>query len=235
MGATERVGSTVPGCLGWAWVGWLWKAGFVFFRRRKAVLSATERAGLSVAAVPSRTAGLDAVGLAADHPALFAQWQGGGLRPTAITLAFDPYAHAGRGGTVASTVFLGEWVDVACGAQEPAVDRWEQGLLYPTWEQLCKLAVLTETPLGTLLTAPRGLEGLGGCVQEPLVFALRQSFHPAIVAATVDANPDQASWDQVGNAIDQAIADIQEQIAAKTDPLSVFIRGMLAESDQPHP
>jgi hypothetical protein len=37
----------------------------------------------------------------------------------------------------------GPEVDVACGAEEPDVDRWEAGELYPTWEQLCLLAGLT--------------------------------------------------------------------------------------------
>ena len=178
---------------------------------------------------------MDAVGLAAQHPALFAQWQNGGLRPTAVTLAFDPHSHAGRGGAVASTVFVGEWVDLACGVQEPAVDSWEAGLLYPTWEQLCRLAALTETPLVTLLTAPGVLEGLTGCVQEPLTFALRQSFHPAIVANTVNVHPHQPSAEESANAIDQAVAAIQEQIALHTDPLSMLISDVVVETNWPQP
>ena len=224
------------------WCGWLWKAVFVFFRRQKsstssaAGLPAEKRVDLSVAAASKRAAGVDAVGLAAQYPALFAQWQKGGLRPTAVTLAFDPNAHPGRGGTVASVasvVFVGEWVDLACGVQEPAVDSWEAGLLYPTWEQLCRLAALTDTPLVTLLTAPGGLEGLVGCVQEPLTFALRQGFHPAIVASTVNVHPHQPSSQESATAIDQAVAAIQEQIALHTDPLSMLISYLVAETDRP--
>jgi hypothetical protein len=37
----------------------------------------------------------------------------------------------------------GPEVDIACGAKEPDVDRWEEGELYPTWEQLVLLAELT--------------------------------------------------------------------------------------------
>lgn len=37
----------------------------------------------------------------------------------------------------------GPAVDLACGAQEPDVDRWEAGELYPTWEQLLLLAEVT--------------------------------------------------------------------------------------------
>ena len=227
--------------VGMVWCGWLWEAVFVFFRRKKSStsravgLSAEKRVDLSVAAVSRRAAGVDAVGLAAQYPALFAQWQNGGLRPTAVTLAFDPHAHAGRGGAGATTVFVGEWVDVACGVQEPAVDSWEAGLLYPTWEQLCKLAALTGTSLETLFTAPGVLEGLAGCVQEPLTFALRQGFHPAIVASTVSVHPHQPSVEEMANAIAQAVAAIQEQIALHTDPLSTLISDLVAETDRPQP
>ncbi|MFQ4149814.1 hypothetical protein AAGW05_14155 [Arthrobacter sp. LAPM80] len=178
---------------------------------------------------------MDAVGLAAEHPALFAQWQGGVLRPTAITLAFEPQARAGRRGAAASTVFVGEWVDVACGVQEPAVDRWEQGLIYPTWEQLCKLSALTRTPLEKLFTTPGPFDGLRGCVHDPLGFALRQSFHTAIVAATIDAHPGEASLEEIANAIDQAITDIQDQIEMKTDPLTIYINALLAETNLHRP
>ncbi len=34
-------------------------------------------------------------------------------------------------------------VDIACGAQEPAVDEWEAGTRYPSFEQLLALAALT--------------------------------------------------------------------------------------------
>lgn len=37
----------------------------------------------------------------------------------------------------------GPEVDRACGVEEPAVDEWEQGVRYPTWEQLLALARLT--------------------------------------------------------------------------------------------
>lgn len=134
-----------------------------------------------------------------------------------------------------SPPFVGEWVDVACGVQEPAVDRWEAGLLYPTWEQLCKLAVLTCTPLETLFTAPGVLNGLSGCVQEPLTFALRQGFHPAIAAATIDAHPHQPLAEENGNAIDQAITAIQEQIETKTDPLTLFLDELLGNTDTQQP
>lgn len=51
--------------------------------------------------------------------------------PALITLALDAIGADGA------------WVDEACGAQEPAVDRWETGELAPTDEQLALLAKLT--------------------------------------------------------------------------------------------
>lgn len=51
--------------------------------------------------------------------------------PKRITMALDA-----RG-------LYGPEVDLACGAREPDVDRWETGDLVPTPEQLAKLAALT--------------------------------------------------------------------------------------------
>lgn len=170
----------------------------MFLRRKKSSkppapgLPASGKEGISTTVLASRTVGVDASKLAAQHPDLFTQWQQGELSPAAITLAFDPRAQGGRGVLFASTEFVGPWVDEACGIREPGVSRWEQGLFYPTWEQLCKLAALTQTPLETLLSSPDTPNFLNGCSQEPTAFALRQRFHPAIVATTVNAHPHQA-------------------------------------------
>jgi len=59
------------------------------------------------------------------------RWRDGKLYPWRITLALDYGGHEGPE------------VDVACGVAEPCVDMWEDGHLYPTWEQLLKLAELT--------------------------------------------------------------------------------------------
>lgn len=64
-----------------------------------------------------------------------ARWTAGQVVPHRITLALD------------SRRLDGPEVDEACGVKEPAVDRWERGTLYPTWEQLCLLAVLTGFPV----------------------------------------------------------------------------------------
>lgn len=53
------------------------------------------------------------------------------LRPYALTTALNA-----RG-------LWGPDVDAACGAQEPDVDNWENGDLYPTWEQVLALSRLT--------------------------------------------------------------------------------------------
>ena len=60
-------------------------------------------------------------------------WQAGKIIPWRITVALD--AHS----------LYGPEVDAACGVEEPAVDMWEAGTLYPTWEQLCALATLCQT------------------------------------------------------------------------------------------
>lgn len=190
------------------------------------------RQQLSAAELSARTVGVDGAALAAQYPALFAKWQNGDLLPTAITLAFDPHARGGRGRLFSSTPFEGPWVDEACGAHEPAVDRWEQGLLYPTWDQLCRLSALTQTPLDALLTTAETGQVLSGCMNDPMTFALRHKFHPYIVATTVTSHPHQTSLDDMATAISQAIAAIRVSIEAKTDPLTLYVHGLLG-GDQP--
>lgn len=68
-------------------------------------------------------------------------WAAGKVIPHRITTALD--AHS----------LYGPEVDRACGVEEPAVDRWEAGTLYPTWEQLRALATLCEV-LPHLFTIP---------------------------------------------------------------------------------
>lgn len=72
----------------------------------------------------------------AEHRAMLDEarhgWALGRVRPWYITMALDL-----RG-------LDGPEVDEACGVQEPGVDLWEQGELYPTFEQLCALAELTD-------------------------------------------------------------------------------------------
>lgn len=202
----------------------------MFFRRNKSSkplapgVSASGKRGVTTAVLASRTVGVDAVMLAAQHPDLFTQWQRGDLRPAAITLAFDPNARGGRDRMFSSTQFVGAWVDEACGIRVPGVDRWEQGLFYPTWEQLCKLAALTQTPLETLLSKADTPNFLNGCSQEPTGFALRQHFHPAIVTTAVNAHPHQASLEDMTQALNQAIAEIQQAIEEKTDPLTLLLK-----------
>lgn len=41
----------------------------------------------------------------------------------------------------------GPEVDRACGVEEPTVDLWEAGRVYPTWEQLTALADLCRVPV----------------------------------------------------------------------------------------
>jgi hypothetical protein len=61
-------------------------------------------------------------------------WEAGLIAPFLITTALDMCG------------LHGPEVDEACGVEEPTVDHWESGLVYPTWEQLCALAQLTGFP-----------------------------------------------------------------------------------------
>lgn len=186
---------------------------------------------LSPEEMSQRTVGVDSDALATQYPSLFMRWQNGDLRPTAITLAFDPQARGGRAALFSTSPFVGVWVDEACGAHEPAVDRWEQGLLYPTWEQLCRLSALTQTPLASLLTGEENNQPLLGCINDPTGFVLRHCFHPAIVATTVKSHPQQTSLGDMATAIHQAIADVRTSIQAGTDPHTAFLTQLLEESD----
>lgn len=68
--------------------------------------------------------------------------RGGRPYPERITLALDLGGHEGPE------------VDIACGAVEPAVDRWETGEEIPTMEQLRLLGQLTGFPVGFFFTEP---------------------------------------------------------------------------------
>lgn len=113
-------------------------------------------------------------------------WAAGRVVPHRITLALDIGQHCGPE------------VDRACGAEEPAVDQWEEGVRYPTWEQLLLLAELTGYPVG-FFTAP--LDSVHAFGPDDVVFICKRSspswnprvvipppvlaFTPEAIAATV--------------------------------------------------
>ncbi len=70
-----------------------------------------------------------------DTEAAHEAWKRGQVIPHRITTALDIRA------------LYGPEVDRACGVEEPAVDEWEEGVRYPTWEQLLALADLTGYPV----------------------------------------------------------------------------------------
>lgn len=85
------------------------------------------------------------------------RWESGYLVPDRITMFLD------------ARHLYGPEVDHACGVEEPAVDQWEAGELYPTWEQVLALAALCEVgpivftdawgptpPLGPIFICSRG-------------------------------------------------------------------------------
>lgn len=78
----------------------------------------------------------------------YEKWAAGLVVPSAITTALDMHGLEGPG------------VDAACGVREPAVDLWEAGKLYPTWQQLLALAALTDRHPIFFVTARRSLSVL---------------------------------------------------------------------------
>lgn len=87
------------------------------------------------------------------------RWLRGLVVPHRITLALD------------IRKLDGPEVDEACGVEEPTVDLWECGRVYPTWEQLLKLAVLTGFDVA-FFTAPLAAEPL-------MVINLHRPVHPS--------------------------------------------------------
>jgi len=75
------------------------------------------------------------------------RWENGLARPDAITLYLDA-----RG-------LYGPEVDAACGVAEPTVDLWEEGRVYPTWEQLLALAELCGVGVWMFTTDHPALDG----------------------------------------------------------------------------
>ncbi|MGW4336706.1 hypothetical protein ACWEK5_28450 [Rhodococcus koreensis] len=65
-------------------------------------------------------------------------WRAGKLVPWYISNLLDRGGHSGPN------------VDIACNAEEPAVDMWELGTLYPRWDQTVALARLLDVPVRDL-------------------------------------------------------------------------------------
>lgn len=74
--------------------------------------------------------------------AAYRAWAAGHVIPDRITTALDAKA------------LYGPEVDLACGVEEPAVDEWEAGTRYPTWEQLRALAELCEVTTSMFTAEP---------------------------------------------------------------------------------
>lgn len=113
-------------------------------------------------------------------------WRAGQLCPERITMLLDMHG------------LYGPEVDAACNAEEPEVDLWEAGKLYPRWDQVLALAALCEVTPRFLCEAPRNrmhwletsmrfhvphAEKLAAAEQPPV-----WSYPPEVVAATVEAS-----------------------------------------------
>lgn len=101
-----------------------------------------------------------------DDRVAYQYWAAGLLEPWRITM----YLNA-KG-------LYGPEVDQACGVEEPAVDLWEAGKLYPTWEQTLALCQLTGvTPMALLAPRP------------PLIRADQTSMRFHVPAPDLDTDP----------------------------------------------
>lgn len=99
---------------------------------------------------------------AQDEAASYRHWLQGRIVPDRITAALDCQGLEGPD------------VDVACLAQEPDVDMWEEGTRYPTWEQLLALCELTGmTPRFFTMRATENIAGKS---------SLRFHVHPSELA-----------------------------------------------------
>lgn len=74
--------------------------------------------------------------------AAYRDWLAGHVQPWRISQALD------------SAGLWGPEVDEKCGGTEPMVDEWEEGVRYPTWEQLVKLAALVEVTPAMFMVRP---------------------------------------------------------------------------------
>jgi len=105
-------------------------------------------------------------------------WAAGELKPYLITYALDAMG------------LYGPEVDLVCGAEEPDVDLWEAGKLYPTWEQLVLLAKLVGKTPRFLCSPYRPLQVSQTSMRfhiptEPDAPPPVWSYPPEVVAATV--------------------------------------------------
>lgn len=110
------------------------------------------------------------------------RWEEQHILPCRITMALDLKG------------LHGPDVDKQCGTEEPAVDMWEAGTRYPTWEQYLALAELTHQPLA-FFWQPIEPEDMGP------VFVCRRSevgssckaLHPQSQVTTWNIQPYQTS------------------------------------------
>ncbi|MCT6735496.1 hypothetical protein [Rhodococcus qingshengii] len=105
------------------------------------------------------------------------QWEAGGVVPYYLTSAMDRKGLSGPS------------VDIDCGAAEPAVNEWEAGTRYPTWEQLLKAATLCEVSPAALVRRPTDPEMAARFPTPPTVYLGRCASHqrPCIMEFTEDA------------------------------------------------
>lgn len=128
----------------------------------------------------------NAARLSAAHKA----WKAGLARPDMITQGLN------------FRDLYGPEVDRACGVEEPTVDLWEAGRVYPTWEQLTALAALCELPVWWFTEEPLISAGdLFICGRGRVIDTTPPitTFDPmALAAAGINPYPDTPGTDDNG-------------------------------------
>lgn len=156
----------------------------------------------AIEAARERVRAVDPDQVAVDYPGAFQGWQNGSLRPWQLTIAFNRHG------------FFGDWVDIAVGVTEPEVEAWEKGIIYPTWDQLTRVAALTDTNPDELLSTPDTLftPHFARCTRAFWAEDLRRSYSPAIVLPTVSAHPHTPTDEAVVHGYQTAMLELAEPI-----------------------
>lgn len=105
----------------------------------------------------------------------YAGWRLGLVAPWRITHALDAGGHEGP------------QVDIACGTAEPAVDEWESGHRYPTFEQLLLLAELTGFSAAWFVRTEEPLDPRHTTMWGHMTQRERESWTPPILVCSADA------------------------------------------------
>ncbi len=153
----------------------------------------------------AKAAAADPHEVAADHPELFTAWTAGTLRPWRCAAALNK-ARA-----------TGEWVSEACGAHGLEAGYWTAGRLYPTWENIVRLAALTGVPLASLMADDDRGVNFVGCGQAAFLRDIETRYLPQLVTGTVANHPAPMSTSEADSIVRDAYHEFISPILRALD------------------